>query len=202
MMKHNERQYGFIKGRSTDTALSMLVKDIEKALFQQKDAVGVFLDISGAFDNLSYEAIKTALIAHYYPEQYVSWYTNYLQDRIAVIDVKGVSKKICLTKGTPQGGVLSPIAWNLVFDEFLDLFRGSAISPRGYADDVALIIAGSNISYMKNTLQMFLEKTYDWGNSKGLKFCPTKTQSILFLGKPSVHLPLPYSQWEGCQLTM
>ena len=44
-------QYGFRKGRSTATAVSALVDKIERNILREKYALGVFLDIEGAFDN-------------------------------------------------------------------------------------------------------------------------------------------------------
>ena len=50
----NQRQHGFRKGMSTDTALSMTIGKIEKGLNRKKGlAVAVFLDIKGAFDNVN-----------------------------------------------------------------------------------------------------------------------------------------------------
>ncbi len=40
-----------------------------------------------------------------------------------------------LTRGTPQGGVLSPILWNLAFDSLLKIFNKGTVVYNGYADD-------------------------------------------------------------------
>lgn len=52
----------------------------------------------------------------------------YLRNRYIQVDLKGLQQKRKLTRGTPQGGVLSPLAWNLVFDSFLELFNGLLVS--------------------------------------------------------------------------
>ena len=59
--KLNKKQYGFLKGRSTETALHKLVNKIKKAIINSGMALGTFLDIEGAFDNVSFSAIERAL---------------------------------------------------------------------------------------------------------------------------------------------
>ena len=54
-------------GKSTDTALNSVVSTIEKALQNQEIALGAFLDIEGAFDRTSIEAISSALLRHGVP---------------------------------------------------------------------------------------------------------------------------------------
>ncbi|XP_036327429.1 uncharacterized protein LOC118740039 [Rhagoletis pomonella] len=59
----SKAQHAYTKGRSTETALHSLTAVIEKALEHKEYALGVFLDISGAFNNVSYEAIMESLEA-------------------------------------------------------------------------------------------------------------------------------------------
>jgi hypothetical protein len=50
-------QHAYQAGKSVETALHQLVVRIKKALDQQVAALGVFLDIEGAFDNTSYDSM-------------------------------------------------------------------------------------------------------------------------------------------------
>jgi hypothetical protein len=54
-------QYGFGKRKSTDQALSKAVNIIEKGLNQGEYVLGVFCDISGAFDNVLHSSITLAM---------------------------------------------------------------------------------------------------------------------------------------------
>ena len=112
-------QFAFRKGRSTETALSRTINKIEKALETGQQGIGVFLDIKGAFDNVTLDAVKAALVRKKFPPWFVAWYTNYMQDRCVTMEFGGASCTIFLSDGTPQGGVLSPLIWNLVFDTFI-----------------------------------------------------------------------------------
>ena len=53
---HHDQQHAFRAGRSTDMALSEAVDYIKKAPLNKEYAIGVVLDISGAFDNLTTKA--------------------------------------------------------------------------------------------------------------------------------------------------
>jgi hypothetical protein len=57
-------QHAYQTGKSTEMALHQLVVQIEKALDQQETALGVFLDIEGAFNNTPYNSICAALARH------------------------------------------------------------------------------------------------------------------------------------------
>ena len=57
----SDRQFGFKKGSSTETALHKVVRCIEKRIAKKGFVMGTFLDIEGAFDNISFEAITRAI---------------------------------------------------------------------------------------------------------------------------------------------
>ncbi len=83
---------------------------------QNKFALGVFLDIQGAFDNVSVDAVIKGMQEKNFPEIFINWYRSYLKYRTVTINQEGVKVKRFLTRGTPQGGLLSPLAWNLAFE--------------------------------------------------------------------------------------
>ena len=56
-------QHAYQAGKSVEMALHQLVVWVEKALDQQI-ALGIFLDIEGAFDNTSYDSMCSALTRH------------------------------------------------------------------------------------------------------------------------------------------
>jgi hypothetical protein len=103
----------FRRDYSTDTALTAVVNKLEQGLLNQKITLGVYLDISGAFNNLTFESALGALRRQNIPDHIVKWYSSFLHSQCSTltIDNKNFTRK--LTKGTPQGGVLSPIVWNI-----------------------------------------------------------------------------------------
>jgi hypothetical protein len=53
-------QHAYLKGKSTEIALHDLVYKIDGSLAQKEFALGVFLDVEGVFDNISFEVIDYA----------------------------------------------------------------------------------------------------------------------------------------------
>jgi hypothetical protein len=53
----HRNQHAYQAGKSTETALHQLVVRVDKALEQRDTALGVFLDIEGAFNNTLYDPL-------------------------------------------------------------------------------------------------------------------------------------------------
>jgi len=58
-------------------------------------------------------------------------------------------------RGTSQGGVLSPLLWNLVVDDLIKRFKRRALKITAYADDIDIIITG----VCPSTLSSIMEST-------------------------------------------
>jgi hypothetical protein len=56
-MPLHPNQHVYQTGKSVEMALLQLMVRAEKALDQQETAVGVFVDIDGAFNNTSYDSV-------------------------------------------------------------------------------------------------------------------------------------------------
>ncbi len=94
--------------------------------------------------------------------------------------VQGYTATVQPARGSQQGGVLSPLVWNLIIDSFLTQFQGDSVEVLGYADDILLYTEGTDPPSLWELLQPALDKVIDWGNQNGLTFIPTKTKTILF----------------------
>jgi len=58
-----------------------------------------------------------------------------------VANLHGYSKRVVVSRGCPQGGVLSPLLWCLV-DDLIARLNGGGICTQGYADDICLLAVG------------------------------------------------------------
>ena len=74
------RQHGFTKGKSTESALSGTTNYAESYVMMNMHCVGIFLDISSAFDSISAEHIRHSLYKHGGETDLVEWYYNLLKD--------------------------------------------------------------------------------------------------------------------------
>ncbi len=63
---------------------------------------------------------------------------------MVTVNHEGVNIKRFLTHGTPQEGVLSPLAWNIAFDSLLQTFSKGQVKVCGFVDDACLIVTGES----------------------------------------------------------
>jgi hypothetical protein len=91
-----------------------------------------------------------------------------------------------LTKGCPQGGVLSPLVWNTNFDPILEELNTGPVKVVGFADDACFLITGPVSSDLVDIIQPYLDRIVDWGSKAGLKFNEKKqSQSCLHKNEPN-----------------
>ncbi len=125
-------QHAFRRGYGQDSALSTRVEYAESEIIQKQFAYGVFPDIQGVFDNVSIDAVIKGMKDKSLPNIYINWYRSFLSYRTVTVDHEGVWVKRFLTRGTPQGGVLSPLAWNLAFESLLQTFSTGQVKVCGF----------------------------------------------------------------------
>ena len=184
-------QHAFRAGYSTESALSDFVDSVESSILRQQYALGVFLDIKGAFDNCKHDAIIEQMRSKKFPKGIIDWYAQYLENRVAHSTLQGHKCSIRVKNGTPQGGILSPLAWNLVFEKFIDTMSNSSVKTRCFADDACLLIKGICPTTMVDLMQNALNKAINWGLKSSLKFVPSKTIAIFFHKKRKFQAPKP-----------
>jgi RNA-directed DNA polymerase len=126
----SKHSYGYRPNKSAHHALESVRLNCRKT-----DWV-IDLDIKGFFDNINHDKLMLAVEKHI-PEDWVKlylrrWLTAPVQNKEGKLIVNG-------GKGTPQGGVISPLLANLFlhygFDQWLERDY-STISYSRYADDV------------------------------------------------------------------
>ena len=154
----SSNQHGFRAGYSTETALTKVVSKLESAVYRGGTALAVFLDVQGAFDNVDPSKAIHAMERRGFPPQMVHWYTSYLTTRLTTFRYKGLALTRRTTRGVPQGGILSPLMWNVLFDEFLQLYQEGLVGCEGYADDALLLIANHSLRFSLMQMQQALDK--------------------------------------------
>lgn len=186
-----QHQHGFRTGKSTESALHQLVTKIERTIVEGQYALGIFLDIEGAFDNVSFKTITEALSEFNLPQMIVRWINAMLRNRTVTVTVQGVSVSKKVKKGCPQGGIMSPLLWNLVINSLILLINRSSADSEGFADDVNLLVRGIDIDTIIDICQQCLDRIREWGLKTGLNFSPSKTEAILFTWKTKWSIKTP-----------
>ena len=176
-------QYGFRAGVSTETALHEFIRRIELSLAKKRTALRIFLDIVGAFDNITYKGIANALQELEVSPFLVRWIENLLRHRTVQVELNGEKVKREVVKGNPQGGILSPFLWNCVLNSLLVDLRNRGFHVQAYADDVAILVTGTNMLWIKDRAQKALNIASNWALNQELQFSSKKTEIVLFTNK-------------------
>jgi len=186
-----DTQFGFTRGSSTSAAIHRLASKIEEALSAGNYALGVFLDIEGAFDRISFKSIQDALINAGVGCTITNWITALISSRQTILSLAASSLSIKALSGCPQGGVLSPFLWNLVLDSLLSRFPTWPDPITAFADDLSLVVIGLDISTLVDIAQLHISTCSSWCSTKNLSISAVKTQIVLFHRKNKLTLPRP-----------
>ena len=177
----NPNQFGFRAGKSTKDALLKIINDIEQQ--KNKFKAIIVVDFKGAFDNASHRLIMNSLDNLNCPTYICSIISHYLNNRKIIVKT---NHTMCnhhpSGRGCPQGGVLSPLLWNIALDNLLNILSESNINTTAYADDLTLVISATDrlklIDLINNTVQII----FDWAQNNNIPVNKDKT-NVMFISK-------------------
>ena len=180
-------QHGYKNRHSTVTALHEIL-DRVTAGFNKKApprrSVIVALDMSKAFDTVHLHRLIDKLCATTAPPVIIKFLANYLKGRHAFVKFGETHSKMKLFKsGVPQGGVLSPILFNLYTSDLPKPPPGVHVTI--YADDIT--ITASDVDYMaaQRRIQPYLRVIEAWTQENDLQINPAKTTTTLCTPDPA-----------------
>lgn len=110
-------QSGFRKGWSTLDAVISLETDIRKAQVNKEVVVGIFSDIEKAYYMLWKEGL---LIKFEIEGRMFNWIKDFLLNSWITVQVRvgaSYSRIYKIDNGTPQGGVCSPVLFNIMIND-------------------------------------------------------------------------------------
>ena len=182
-----QSQYGFRTGHSCQNAISELIGNIIKNQEENKLSIGVFIDLSKAFDTVSHDILLRKLHKYGIRGTPLKWFKSYFEERSMRVKVNSTNGSLVystyhpLTYGTPQGSHLGPLLF-LVFinDLHHSVVHGISLL---FADDTTLLHSHKNLRYLKLTVEDDLNKLMDWFKANKLTLNLDKTVCILFSNK-------------------
>jgi hypothetical protein len=177
-----EHQHGFRKGRSTTTALQTINDHINIGLNRNPPVhrtVSVAIDLSRAFDTVDHQILLNDIQNLPLNGFIKRFLCNYLRGRQTYVYFRGTKSGYRKVKqGVPQGGVLSPILFNLYMSS-MPLPPGS-IKLVSYADDSNILNSGPLVEPVVKEINIYLAVLNDWFKGRNLFISPTKSSATLF----------------------
>ncbi len=175
----SKNQFGFRSGKSTIDAVVRLIETIVEGIESRETTLGVFLDLSKAFDCVDHAILMNKL--EYYGIRGVplKWIESFLSNRTQFVEITNVrSEGRVLSYGVPQGSILSPLLFLIyVNDVGSSVQKGHIVQ---YADDTTLCFKSPTIQELEQVTFVELNSAIQHFNDLNLKTNPTKSSFIHF----------------------
>jgi hypothetical protein len=122
-----EKQFGFREQHLTYMALLNLIEKITSELDTQNFSLGIFIDLSKAFDTLDRNILLNKL-AHYGIRGVVNdWYHIYLSDQLQFVSIGSASSNKCIIKcGVPQRLILGLLLFIIYINDIVNATKLNA----------------------------------------------------------------------------
>lgn len=175
----HEHQYGFRKGRSTVQAVETVLETAKKE-YGAKWCTLVTVDVRNAFNSACHSLIIKELRDRRISQYIINFVSSYLTGRGVEVKKNEIVKA---SAGVPQGSVLGPTLWNVLYDGILGMELTENAMCVGFADDLALVV-GANDEYtlMTNTNDC-LGRISNWLKNHKMALAPHKTEAIIIRGR-------------------
>ena len=175
-----DNQFGFRKNHSTTLALIDLHEKISSAIDRGELAVGVFLDLSKAFDTVNHSILFDKLEHYGIRGLALKWIKSYFSNRLQFVEYNGyVSSRANIMCGVPQGSILGPLFFLLYINDIIN--TSTILQLILFADDTNVFVSHKDKDCLTNILNAELNKLSLWFRANRLSLnLKEKNKFIVF----------------------
>ena len=181
--KHNilyKKQYGFRQKHSTYMAVLDVINDLTKTIDDGMFNVGIFMDLSKAFDTIDHTILLHKLYNYGFRGVSHNWFSNYLSNRKQYVSYNGTaSPKVNTSCGVPQGSLPGPLLFILYMNDIQHTSK--LLSFTLFADDTTILYSHKNLTSLCDTLNVELREVCNWFKANKLSLNAKKT-NLMYLG--------------------
>ena len=186
----NDKQFGFLRGRSCNHAVLQIVNSISERLNKGEITIGIFLDVQKAFDCVDHSILCAKLENAGIRGKVLDWFKSYLSERKQKVVIGNYTSDSLedIDMSVLQGSILGVVLF-LVFINDIQNCSDELYSTL-FADDVTSLISGSNLTELQIKTNRELVKLFNWYKANKLAIHPSKSKCMIF--KPKfINLNLP-----------
>ena len=185
------KQFGFQKEHSTEHAILQLTTQILQSFDEDKFTIGVFIDLSKAFDTVDHSILLKKLSYYGVRNNNLKWFTSYLSNRKQYISTDEYNTEMeTISCGVPQGSILGPLLFLIFVNDFP---QSTLLDPIMFADDTNLFYSNKNIISLFEVVNKELVNIV-WFQANKLSLNANKTKYVFFhkpRKKKNIPLNLP-----------
>ena len=168
-------QYGFRPGYSTEHAILDIVNAIQSNMDKGSFSCGVFIDLKKAFDTVDHNILLKKLDFYGFRGMIQDWFESYLRERTQVTIVgQNTSKKMNIRNII----VLGPLLFLLYVNDICS--SSKTLKFYLFADDTNIFLSNKNLKSLENTMNIELNKVYQWLISNKLTLNLKKSNFVFF----------------------
>src|ERR1700733_12446075 len=173
------KQFGFRKNHSTIYAVMEVIDKITEAIDNRQFTIGVFLDLSKAFDTIRHDILINKL--EYYGVRGIplDWFKSYLSNRTQQVRIgTTLSTIVSILCGVPQGSILGPLLFLVYINDITKC--STKLLMYLFADDTTVFITASNYLNIMAEMNDELKLLTEWFNANLLSLNANKTNYMVF----------------------
>lgn len=179
----SDKQFGFREKRQTVDAvleITRIAREADAANAQQRMMCAVVtVDVKNAFNSASWQLILEKLERRGINSNLIRIIQSYLSDRTILLEAEDGVREFEVNSGVPQGSVLGPTLWNVLYNDLLQQEYPEGVTLIGFADDIALVATDKNERILMNKINIGLLMVANWMRKNLLDLAPHKTEAVL-----------------------
>lgn len=186
----SDNQYGFRCGRQTTDAVKKVIAIATEAAayswkYRRLCAV-LTLDVKNAFNCASWDQILEVLCSRGVNKSLFRIVKSYLSERNIILEAGDKRKTLEIQRGVPQGSILGPVLWNILYDDLFKIALPAGVTLIGFADDVAVTVVAKTEEALMGSANLAMREVAKWMQSRQLELAPQKTEAIILTKKRKI----------------